>query len=46
MVEVLAGHLVMVSHPDEVVHLIETAARTVQAARLHDRVIGLSVSGT
>jgi pimeloyl-ACP methyl ester carboxylesterase len=29
--EVQAGHLVMVSHPDEVAHLIETAAKTVQA---------------
>jgi len=30
-VEVPAGHLVMVSHPDEVARLIETAARGVQA---------------
>jgi pimeloyl-ACP methyl ester carboxylesterase len=29
--EVPAGHLAMVSHPDEVAHLIETAAKTVQA---------------
>jgi pimeloyl-ACP methyl ester carboxylesterase len=30
-IEVPAGHLVMVSRPDEVAHLIETAAKTVQA---------------
>ena len=30
-IEVQAGHLVMVSHPDEVAHFIETAAKTVQA---------------
>jgi pimeloyl-ACP methyl ester carboxylesterase len=30
-IEVPAGHLVMVSHPDEVAHFIETAARTVRA---------------
>jgi len=29
--EVPAGHLAMVSHPDEVAHLIATAAKTVQA---------------
>jgi pimeloyl-ACP methyl ester carboxylesterase len=29
--EVPAGHLAMVSHPDEVAHLIGTAAKTVQA---------------
>ena len=29
--EVPAGHVAMVSHPDEVAHLIETAAKTVQA---------------
>jgi hypothetical protein len=46
MVGVPAGHLAMVSRPDEVVHLLETAAKTVQAARFHDHVIGLSVSGT
>jgi pimeloyl-ACP methyl ester carboxylesterase len=31
-VEVAAGHLAMVSHPDDVVQLIETAARAVRAA--------------
>jgi pimeloyl-ACP methyl ester carboxylesterase len=30
-IEVPAGHVVMVSRPDEVAHLIETAAKTVQA---------------
>jgi pimeloyl-ACP methyl ester carboxylesterase len=32
-VEVPTGHVAMVSHPDEVAQLIETAAKTVQAAR-------------
>jgi hypothetical protein len=32
-VEVPAGHVAMVSHPDEVAQLIETAAETVQAGR-------------
>ena len=30
-VEVASGHLAMISHPDEVARLIETAAKTVQA---------------
>src|SRR5580692_7697055 len=30
-VEVASGHLAMISHPDEVAQLIETAAKTVQA---------------
>lgn len=30
-IEISSGHLAMVSHPDEVARLIETAARTVQA---------------
>jgi hypothetical protein len=30
-IEVPSGHLAMVSHPDEVARLIETAAKTVQA---------------
>ena len=30
-VEVPSGHLAMVSHPDEVARLIETAAKSVQA---------------
>ena len=30
-IEVPSGHLVMVSHPDEVANLVETAAKTVQA---------------
>lgn len=30
-IEVLSGHLAMVSHPDEVTQLIETAAKAVQA---------------
>ena len=32
-VEVPTGHVAMVSHPDEVAQLIETAAKTVQAGR-------------
>ena len=32
-VEVASGHVAMVSHPDEVAQLIETAAETVQAGR-------------
>ena len=32
-VEVPAGHVAMVSHPDEVAQLIETAAKTVEAGR-------------
>lgn len=32
-IEVPSGHLAMVSHPDEVAQLIETAAKTVQADR-------------
>jgi pimeloyl-ACP methyl ester carboxylesterase len=30
-VEVPSGHLAMISHPDEVARLIETAAKSVQA---------------
>jgi pimeloyl-ACP methyl ester carboxylesterase len=30
-IEAPSGHLAMVSHPDEVAHLIETAAKAVQA---------------
>jgi len=30
--EVASSHVAMVSHPDEVTQLIETAARTLQAA--------------
>jgi pimeloyl-ACP methyl ester carboxylesterase len=30
-IEVPAGHLAMISHPDEAVRLIETAAKAVQA---------------
>ncbi len=30
-VEVMSGHLAMVSHPDDVAGLIETAAKTLQA---------------
>ena len=30
-IEVPANHMAMVSHPDEVAHLIETAAKTIQA---------------
>jgi hypothetical protein len=30
-IEASSGHLAMVSHPDEVAHLIETAAKAVQA---------------
>jgi hypothetical protein len=30
-IEVPSGHLAMASHPDEVAHLIETAAKAVQA---------------
>ena len=32
-IEIPAGHVAMVSHPDEVTQLIETAAKTVQADR-------------
>ena len=32
-VEVTSSHVAMVSHPDEVAQLIETAAKTVQAGR-------------
>ena len=32
-IEIPAGHVAMVSHPDEVTQLIETAAKTVQAGR-------------
>jgi hypothetical protein len=31
-IEVPTNHVAMVSHPDEVVHLIEAAAQAVQAA--------------
>ncbi len=30
-IEVPSGHVVMVSHPDEVAHLVETAAKTIRA---------------
>ena len=32
-IEIPTGHVAMVSHPDEVTQLIETAAKTVQADR-------------